>query len=98
MKEHVADLIEQALASLRAQGLVPDDTAPSIQVDRTRDTSHGDLASNVALAAAKAVKMPPRELAQLVCDALPPSAHVEKTEIAGPGFINFFLKIGRAHV
>lgn len=91
MKEEITQLVEQALQTLVAQGHLPADISPSIQIDRTRDKSHGDLACNVALALAKAAGKPPRELATLLCAALPESALVERTEIAGPGFINFFL-------
>lgn len=91
MKEHISDLISAALASLTEQGTLPADIQPRIAVDRTRDKSHGDLASNIALTLAKAAGKPPRDVAQLIIDALPASSQVAKTEIAGPGFINFFL-------
>lgn len=91
MKEQIAQLIETALASLIADGTLPADIAPSIQVENTRDKSHGDFASNIALTLAKPARRNPRELAQQICDALPTSSNVEKTEIAGPGFINFFV-------
>jgi len=91
MKEQIAQLIETALASLVAEGTLPDDIAPSIQVENTRDKSHGDFASNIALTLAKPARCNPRELAQQICAALPEAASIEKTEIAGPGFINFFV-------
>jgi arginyl-tRNA synthetase len=91
MKEELTRLIQQALDSLVAQGQLPADVAPQVQIDRTRDKSHGDLASNIALALAKSVGRQPRELATLICEALPANPLVTRTEIAGPGFINFFL-------
>jgi arginyl-tRNA synthetase len=91
MKEELTRLIHQALDSLIAQSLLPPDVAPQILIDRTRDKSHGDLASNIALTLAKPARRNPRELASLICDALPDNALIERTEIAGPGFINFFL-------
>lgn len=91
MKEHISDLLQAALNSLVEQGTLPADVEPRINIDRTKDRSHGDLASNIALTLAKAAGKPPREVAQLVIDALPASPQVAKTEIAGPGFINFFL-------
>lgn len=91
MKEQLARLIHQALDTLVAQGVVPADAIPSVQIDRTRDKSHGDLASNIALALAKPAQRKPRELATLICDALPKNPLVTRTEVAGPGFINFFL-------
>jgi arginyl-tRNA synthetase len=64
---------------------------PAIQIDNTKDKAHGDLASNIALALAKAAQQPPRQLAEAIVKALPASPRVNKVEIAGPGFINFFL-------
>jgi arginyl-tRNA synthetase len=91
MKEQLSQLIQQALDTLVNQGQLPAGTAPRLQIDRTRDKSHGDLASNVALGLAKAARKNPRELAAMICEALPPADFVARTEIAGPGFINFFL-------
>ncbi|MEP5568245.1 MAG: arginine--tRNA ligase [Halioglobus sp.] len=91
MKQEITQLIEQALDALVAQDHLPADIQPKVQIDRTRDKSHGDLASNIALTLAKVAKKNPRELAGLICDALPESGLVAKTDIAGPGFINFFL-------
>ena len=90
MKDTVAALVGEALQNIiSTRG--SDITPPAIQVERTRDPAHGDLASNIALATAKLLKMPPRELAQAICDALPRNTAIAKTDIAGPGFINFFL-------
>ena len=91
MKDHVVDLIRSALQQLTEQAVLPADCEPDIQVERSRDQSHGDLASNIALSLAKAARMPPRQLAQQLVAAMPASSQVAKTEIAGPGFINFFL-------
>ncbi|TGD73054.1 arginine--tRNA ligase [Mangrovimicrobium sediminis] len=91
MKEAITRLLEQTLASMAENGQLPADLTPKVQVDRTRDPSHGDLASNVALTLAKAAGKPPRDLAGAICAALPANQIVERTEIAGPGFINFFL-------
>ncbi len=91
MKDQLSRLISQALDSLVDQGALPGDSPRNIQIDRTRDPSHGDLASNIALTLAKAAGKNPRELAQLICAALPPAGFLARTEIAGPGFINFFL-------
>jgi arginyl-tRNA synthetase len=63
----------------------------SIIVERTRDAQHGDFATNIALRLAKAARRNPRELAQAIVAALPPNPLVARTEVAGAGFINFFL-------
>lgn len=92
MKEQIAELLAQSLAKCQAAGLVPADIAPAIQVDRTRDSSHGDFASNLAMVLAKPAAQIPRDLAQALVEHLPHSALVNKVEIAGPGFINFYLR------
>ena len=91
MKEHIHQLLEQTVATLCAQGDLPADVVPRIQVDNTKDKAHGDLATNLAMLLAKAAGKNPRLLAQQIIDALPASDRVAKVEIAGPGFINFYL-------
>ena len=91
MKEQVTSLIISAIQSLQKEGVLPDDCKYTVRLDRTKDKSHGDLASNIALALAKSAGKNPRQLAQLISDKLPESSLVSKAEIAGPGFLNFFL-------
>lgn len=91
MKPQLESLLAAALASLRADGLLPADFQPAIQLDRTRDPAHGDWATNLALASAKAAGRKPREIAEALVRSLPADPAVSKVEIAGPGFINFFL-------
>ncbi|MDP2562515.1 arginine--tRNA ligase [Psychrobium sp. 1_MG-2023] len=91
MKENIQQLLEQTVAILKQENILPAEAAPRIQVDRTKDKSHGDFATNLALMTAKPAGKNPRELAQLICQHLPQSAVIAKTEIAGPGFINFFV-------
>ncbi|MBB3330645.1 arginyl-tRNA synthetase [Halomonas campaniensis] len=90
MKETIVALLEDALDSLKQQGIVPADLAPTIKVDPTRDKSHGDYATNLALMLAKPAGRKPRDLAEALVGALPASDAVQKVEIAGPGFVNFF--------
>jgi len=91
MKDNILQLLEQTVDILKQQAILPQDAAPRIQVDRTKDKSHGDFATNLALMTAKPAGKKPRELAELICQYLPESAIIAKTEIAGPGFINFFV-------
>lgn len=91
MKDHIADLIRHALDILIAEGTLPADIEPRIQIDQTKDASHGDLASNIAMTLAKPAKKSPRDIAEAILSRLPPSRKLAKAEIAGPGFINFFL-------
>ena len=90
MKARLEELLSEALAALKASGTVPADASPAIVVGRTRDASHGDFASNLAMQLAKAAGRPPREIAEALVAALPPDASVREVRIAGPGFINFF--------
>ncbi|AJD46756.1 arginyl-tRNA ligase [Isoalcanivorax pacificus W11-5] len=90
MKEQIIQRVEEALAHLRAQGTLPAQPCPPVQLERTRDKSHGDFATNIALLLAKPAGMKPRDVATAIVDALPADAAISKVEIAGPGFINFF--------
>lgn len=95
MKDHLRELVAQALLDLRRHGRLPQDLpTPAFVVERTKSREHGDYASNVAMLLAKPTGMKPRELADLLVAALPESQHVEKVAIAGPGFINFTLARG----
>lgn len=89
MKPHLQDLLRAALAPVLAGTGV--DLPDALTLEATRDTLHGDFACNVALALAKPLKLPPRAVAQAIVKNLPDSPLVSKVEIAGPGFINFFL-------
>jgi len=91
LKDTIQTLLTQALSSLKTRGIIAADVAPNIQLSRTKDPSHGDFACNLAMMLAKPAKKNPRELAQLLIDALPAHDDLEKVEIAGPGFINFFV-------
>ncbi len=91
MKDALTKLLLTALNNLVDNGTLTEPPAIIPQLDHTKDPSHGDLATNIALVLAKQAKRPPRELAALLVEALPSDALVERTEIAGPGFINFFL-------
>jgi arginyl-tRNA synthetase len=89
MKSHLQELLRTALQPVIAGSEV---RAPeSIQIDAAKDKTHGDFATNLALILAKPLGKPPRAVAEALVKNLPASAHVAKVEIAGPGFINFFL-------
>lgn len=89
MKEQLEQLLADAVASLQQQQTLPADVTPRIQLDRPRDKSHGDFATNLALMLAKPAGMNPRELASQLIAAIPANTLIAKAEIAGPGFINF---------
>ncbi|MFK8078146.1 MAG: arginine--tRNA ligase [Granulosicoccus sp.] len=90
MKEQIEQQLAQALSVLQSDGTVPSELSPQISVTRTKDASHGDFASNLAMMLAKPAKRAPRDIAQALIDALPNSDSIKDVVIAGPGFINFF--------
>ncbi len=97
MKHHIENLIASALAGLEATGALPPAHGAAITVDQTKSKEHGDYAGNIALVLAKPARAKPRELAEKILKALPASDQVIKIEIAGPGFINFFLRPDANH-
>lgn len=93
MKDSIAAHIERSIDHLKQQGLIPESVSARINVDATKDKKFGDFASNVALVLAKQAGMPPRALAEKIVADLESGSQndIEKMEIAGPGFINFFV-------
>jgi arginyl-tRNA synthetase len=91
MQEHIQSLISQALDSLVADKTLTEADASRITIERTRDPAHGDFATNIALALAKQAGVNPRQLATAIIAAIPEDRDIDAIEIAGPGFINFFL-------
>lgn len=89
IKLALSQLLQSALASV-----APDHTVATFQLDRPKDPTHGDFASNLALQLAKPLRRNPRELANLLVAELPKSDLVSKVDIAGAGFINFHLAKG----
>ena len=86
MKSHLLQLLLPV-----AQSIHPEILANSIQLDRPKSIEHGDFSTNLAMMLAKPLKKNPRELATLIIDKLPSSPFIEKVEIAGAGFINFYF-------
>lgn len=91
MKQEIASLISSALSALQRDGVLPAGDMPLAQLDNTKSREHGDVASNIAMVLAKRAGCAPRDLAQKVMQALPANTVISKVEIAGPGFLNFFL-------
>jgi arginyl-tRNA synthetase len=92
LKTLIENLLRRALAALPESDLPAAERNGSVEVERTRDAQHGDFASNIALRLAKAMRQNPRKVAERLVAALPADATIAKVEIAGAGFINFFLK------
>ena len=97
LKQIINDLIAQALLALQQTSRIPAELNINIQVTPAKDLSQGDFASNIALTLAKPAGMSPRVLAEAIVECLPNEANVAKVEVAGPGFINFFVTSATSH-
>lgn len=96
--KHALDALLRKTLTTQAGELFPRDAVPAGPLlERTRDRRHGDFATNVALALAKSAGSKPRELAEQIIAALPRNELIARIEIAGPGFINFFLSPAAYH-
>ncbi len=84
------DIIQEVLAGLCRDNDI-ETNLPEIILERPKRQGQGDWATNVALQMARNFNLPPRELAKVVVERLPENEHIQRVEIAGPGFINFFL-------
>ena len=86
MKAHITDLLSRAASSIGA-----DSAQATIALERPKSAEHGDFSSNLAMMLAKPLRQNPRAIAESLIAALPKSEYIAKVEIAGAGFINFFL-------
>ena len=90
MKDQLQELLTKCVQDLISKGILKE--MPSkIRIDHTKDNSHGDYATNIALMLSKQAKMSPVELAKIIIDQFEQKDFIKKIEIAGPGFINFFI-------
>ena len=86
------EIIMDALGVLVAEEAIPAVPLPDFNIEIPADKSHGDFAANTAMVCARALKMPPRKIAELICEKLFLEGTIfESAEVAGPGFLNFFL-------
>ncbi len=97
MKTSIAQLVAQAVASLPDLAEAPEIASISTTVERTRDARHGEFATNIAMRLAKSLGRKPRDIAVDIIANLPESELVDKVEIAGPGFINFYVSAAALH-
>ena len=92
MKEKIVELIRAASLRAYENGRLPSDAFPAIEIEEPKIESHGDFSTNVAMVMASLQKTAPRRIAEAIVDHLDdPEGMIAKTEIAGPGFINFFI-------
>ncbi len=93
MKEQLQKILKQALNSLVNESVL-ESVPESIRIDHSKDKTQGDFASNIAMVLAKRAGLIPKVLAQKIIDNLGDNAQIDKVQIAGPGFINFFISQG----
>ncbi len=91
VKESLRNTLEQAAFRARDCGKLAFEVLPPVSLEVPKDKNHGNFASNMALILAKTVKLAPRETAQIIISHMEPNPYIAKFEIAGPGFINFYL-------
>ncbi|MEW6388060.1 MAG: arginine--tRNA ligase [Thermodesulfobacteriota bacterium] len=92
-KKEIREILTQALEQARSAGELNFPSLPPFEVEAPKLAEHGDFATNAALVLAKPAKMSPRQIAAIISKNLAaPAGMLEKVEIAGPGFINFFIE------
>ena len=91
MKQIIQETLTSIVDNFKNEGLLPAETTTRIMVENTKDKKNGDYATNLAMLLAKPMKMKPIEIANLIVKAIPQNDKITKVEIAGPGFINFFV-------
>lgn len=94
MQAQISKLLAAAVSSLQDTGDLPADTTTEVQVTRSKDNTHGDFASNLALQLSNVARVPARTLAEKIVEHIPQDSSIAKVEVAGPGFINFYLRTG----
>lgn len=92
MKDTIKEMIIRGAAAAFEKGLFVSDQFPEMEIEEPRHDSQGDLSTNFAMVSARSQKMAPQKIAGILQDSMEDPEHlIEKIEIAGPGFINFFL-------
>lgn len=93
MPEKIEELVRAALAAAQEAGDLSAFELDDCAIERPADTSHGEWTSTMALKSAKLAHCAPRKIAEAVVAHMPEDPAIEKVEIAGPGFINFYLSV-----
>ena len=94
MKDYIQELLNAAVKKVDTANVVPEALLPKIRVDRTKDRAHGDYATNAAMIISKPLQSKPVDVAAKLIEAIAKDDRIAKIEIAGPGFINFFVNQG----
>ncbi len=92
MKQKIKEIIAQAMKAAYEKGILPSSGFPPVEIEEPKLETHGDFSSNISMIMASVQKMAPRKIAEVIISHLDdPEDIIAKTEIAGPGFINFFI-------
>ncbi len=91
MKNYIQEKLSNIVENFKKDSLLDKDANVRIMVENTKDKAHGDFATNIAMLLAKGMKRKPIEIAELIVNSLSTDDKISKIEIAGPGFINFFV-------
>ena len=92
VREEIARLVQEAAAAAQRSGVLPQVTLPDVTVEPPQRAEHGDYATNLALRLARAARMAPPQIANILVQSLPPNDVIASAEVAGAGFINFTLQ------
>ena len=93
MKQKIKELIYKALKQAYQKGDLPSSNFPEVEIEEPKARMHGDFSTNIAMIMASSQKMAPKKIAESIINHMDDSGSIVlKVEIAGPGFINFYLK------
>jgi arginyl-tRNA synthetase len=93
MKQIIENALYNVITKLKSDNIIPADQNIKIMVEKTKDKVHGDFSTNLAMLLTKVLKKKPLDIAQQIIDNLELTSQIDKVEIAGVGFINFFINI-----
>ena len=97
MQETLEKLVRAAITEAQASQELADFEVKDLGLERPQDTTNGDWSSTIALRSARACHMAPAKIAEIIVSHMPQAPEVAKVEIAGPGFINFYLSTGASN-
>ena len=92
VKDRISQMVAQAIERARQEGVVQLETTPQIQMERPSNPENGDFATSLPLRLARATRINPLQLAEMLVERMPPSEVVNRVEAAHPGFVNFYLE------
>lgn len=93
VQQRIKDLLAAALNEAIKENVINIEEIPDFYIEVPQDKEHGDFAANIAMLLARQAKMPPRKIAEAIAERIASDPLIEKVEVAGPGFINFYLAV-----